>query len=176
LKEKDPVRATEMLQALLNGMKSEPTAAEKEALLKAAEAATQALSQVPVSKQGTGNNAVYVIASSDVRQRDALLQSIKASLSKWNMNSTQISEVQLKAVMAYTLAGRDASKLGVYRYNENAGTWDYVQEAVHQKAAATFTIGVRWRGLTASWNMPRPIMVIPRIKPVFIWNMLQQLN
>jgi|GEM_PF-5174301 len=146
LKEKNPVRAAEMLQALLNGMKSEPTAAEKEALLKAAEAATQALSQVPVSKQGTGNNAVYVIASSDVRQRDALLQSIKASLSKWNMNSTQISQVQLKAEMAYTLAGRDASKLGVYRYNENAGTWDYVQEAVHQKAAATFTIGVKLAG------------------------------
>ncbi|OPA73508.1 hypothetical protein BVG16_28165 [Paenibacillus selenitireducens] len=146
LKEKDPVRAAEMLQVLLNGMKSEPASADKEVLLKAAAATLEGLSQVAVSKQGTGIDAVYGIADDDLRQRDALLQSIKASLSKWTMNSPQIAQVQLKAVMGYTLAGRDANKLGVYRYNATAGTWDYVRGAVHQADAGKFTIGVKQAG------------------------------
>ncbi|WP_152396571.1 S-layer homology domain-containing protein [Paenibacillus guangzhouensis] len=146
LKEKDAVRAAEMLQALLNGMTSEPAAADKEALLKAAASIVKDLSQVAVSQDGTGKDAVYAISADDVRQRDALLHSVQASLSKWNMNAPQISQAQLKAVMVYTLAGRDASKLGVYRYNENAGTWEYVRGAVHQIDAATFTIGVKQAG------------------------------
>jgi hypothetical protein len=146
LKEKNPVRAAELLQTLLNGMKSEPVSADKEVLLKAAAATLEGLSQVPVSKTGTGIDEVFVIAADDLRQRDALLQSIKASLSKWNMNSPQIAQVQLKAVMEYTLAGRDANKLGVYRYNATAGTWDYVRGAVHQADAGKFTIGVKQAG------------------------------
>lgn len=146
LEEKNPVRAADMLQVLLNGMKSEPTAADKEALLKAAAATAQGLSQVPVSKKGTGIDANYVITADDLRQRDALLQSMKASLSKWNMSSPQVAQAKLQAVMEYALAGRDANKLGVYRLNENTGTWDYVRGAVHQTDAGKFMIDVKQAG------------------------------
>jgi len=146
VEEKDPVRAAEMLQALLNGMTSEPAAADKEALLKAAASTAERLSQIPVSLEGTGTDTSYVIAEGVLRQRDALLQSVKAALTKRNILAPQLSQEQLKAVMAYTLDGRDANKLGVYRYNESAGTWEYVRGVVHQIDASTFTIGVKQAG------------------------------
>jgi len=146
LNEKDPMKAGEKLQALLNGLKSELSATEKEALLQAAEATVAGLSVVPVNKEGTGVDTVYVISATDLSQYDSLLQSIRASLHKWNIDSPQIDNVQLKAVMEYTLSGRDVNKLGVYRYNETSGTWDYVRGAVHQADTGKFTIAAKQAG------------------------------
>jgi len=146
LNEKDPMKAGEKLQALLNGLKSELSATEKEALLQAAEATVAGLSVVPVNKEGTGVDTVYVISATDLSQYDSLLQSIRASLHKWNIDSPQIDNAQLKAVMEYTLSGRDVNKLGVYRYNETSGTWDYVRGAVHQADTGKFTIAAKQAG------------------------------
>lgn len=146
LNEKDPMKAGEKLQALLNGLKSELSATEKEALLQAAEATAAGLSVVPVNKEGTGVDTVYVISATDLSQYDSLLQSIRASLHKWNIDSPQIDNAQLKAVMEYTLSGRDVNKLGVYRYNETSGTWDYVRGAVHQADTGKFTIAAKQAG------------------------------
>lgn len=146
LKEKDPTKAAEKLQALLSGMKAEPTTAEKQALLQAAEATVIGLSQVPVSKEGKGADAVYVISPADLSQHDSLLHSIRAALHKWNLESPQIANAKLQAVMEYTLVGRDVNKLGVYHYDETTGTWDYVRRAMHQTDAGKFVIGVKQAG------------------------------
>ncbi|WMT39890.1 S-layer homology domain-containing protein [Paenibacillus sp. D2_2] len=146
LNEKDPAKAAEKLQALLNGLKSAPSAVEKEALLQAAETTVARLSEVPVSKEGTGVDTIFVISATDLSQCDSLLQSVVASLHKWNIDSPQIVNAQLIAVMEYTLSGRDANKLGVYHYNETSGTWDYVRGAVHQTSAGKFTIAAKQAG------------------------------
>lgn len=156
LNEKDPMKAGEKLQALLSGLKSELSATEKEALLQAAEATVAGISEVPVNKEGTGVDTVYVISAADLFQYDSLLQSIRASLRKWNMDSPQIDNAQLKAVMEYTLSGRDVNKLGVYRYNETSGTWDYVRGAVHQADTGKFTIAAKQAGTYRVMEYSRP--------------------
>ncbi|WP_162616239.1 S-layer homology domain-containing protein [Paenibacillus lutimineralis] len=156
LNEKDPMKAGEKLQALLNGLKSELSSTEKEALLQAAESTVAGLSVVPVNKEGTGVDTVYVISATDLSQYDSLLQSIRASLRKWDIDSPQIDNAQLKAVMEYTLSGRDVNKLGVYRYNETSGTWDYVRGAVHQADTGKFTIAAKQAGTYRVMEYSRP--------------------
>ncbi|GAA0383353.1 hypothetical protein GCM10008933_13140 [Paenibacillus motobuensis] len=156
LNEKDPMKAAEKLQALLSGLKSELSAVEKEALLQAAEATVAGLSVVPANKEGTGVDTVYVISAADLSQYDSLLQSIRASLHKWNIDSPQIDNAQLKAVMEYTLSGRDVNKLGVYRYNETSGTWDYVRGTVHQIDAGKFTVAAKQAGSYRIMEYSRP--------------------
>lgn len=146
LQEKDPLRAADKLQSLLNGLKSEPSAADKDVLLKVAEITLEGLSLVPITQKGTGTDTSYVITSDDVNKREALLKGIKESLSKLNMKLPEIEQTQLKAVMGYSLDGRDVNKLGVYRLNEDTGTWDYVWGAAHQEKAAKFIIGVKQAG------------------------------
>ncbi|BFH59834.1 S-layer homology domain-containing protein [Paenibacillus azoreducens] len=143
LKEKDPVRAAEMLQALLNGLKSEPAAADKEVVKKAALSILEKLSSVPVNKEVADT---YVIAPEDVSKRKTLLAGLKASLAQWKMNTAEINKIELNAVMEYTLGGRDANKLGVYRYNADTAAWEYVREAVHQVQAGKFMLVVKQAG------------------------------
>ncbi|HEY4390093.1 MAG TPA: S-layer homology domain-containing protein, partial [Paenibacillus sp.] len=156
LNEKDPAKAAEKLQALLNGLKSAPSVAEKEALLKAAEATVARLSEVPVSKEGTGVSTIFVISAADLSQYDSLLQSVIASLHKWNIDSPQIANAQLIAVMEYTLSGRDVNKLGVYHYNETSGTWDYVRGAMHQIGAGKFTVVAKQAGTFRIMEYSKP--------------------
>lgn len=146
LQEKDPLIAAEKLQSLLNRLNSDPTSADKDILLKTAGTILDGISQVPVTKKGTGTNETYVITSDDVNTRNALIQGIKESLSKLNMKLPEIEQTNLRAVMGYSLDGRDVNKLGVYRLNEDTGAWEYIWGATHQAPTNEFTIGVQQAG------------------------------
>ncbi|WP_188534933.1 S-layer homology domain-containing protein [Paenibacillus segetis] len=146
LQEKDPLRAAGKLQSLLNGLNSEPNSADKDVLLKTAGTILDGISQVPVTKEGSGTNETYVITSDDVNTRNALIQGIKESLSKLNMKLPEIEQTNLRAFMGYSLDGRDVNKLGVYRLNEDTGAWEYIWGAIHQAQTNEFTIGVQQAG------------------------------
>ena len=143
LKEKDPVRAAEMLQTLLNGLKSEPASADKEMMQKAALSILEKLSSISMNKEGVDT---YVIAPEDLSKRKTLLEDIKLSLSQWKMNTAEINKIELNALLEYTLGGRDVNKLGVYRYNTATAVWEYIREALHQEQASKFGLVVKQAG------------------------------
>ena len=143
LKEKDPVRAAEMLQTLLNGLKSEPASADKEVIQKAALSILEKLSSISMNKESVDT---YVIAPEDVSKRNTLLANLKSSLSQWKLNTAEINKIELNAVLEYTLDGRDVNKLGVYRYNTATAAWEYIREALHQEQASKFGLVVKQAG------------------------------
>lgn len=143
LKEKDPVRAAEMLQTLLNGLKLEPASADKEVMQKAALSILEKLSSISMNKEGVDT---YVIAPEDLSKRKTLLEDMKLSLSQWKMNTAEINKIELNALLEYTLGGRDVNKLGVYRYNTATAAWDYIREALHQEQASKFGLVVKQAG------------------------------
>jgi len=143
LKEKDPVRAAEMLQTLLNGLKLEPASADKEVMQKAALSILEKLSSISMNKEGLDT---YVIAPEDLSKRKTLLEDIKLSLSQWKMNTAEINKIELNALLEYTLGGRDVNKLGVYRYNTATADWEYIREALHQEQASKFGLVVKQAG------------------------------
>ncbi|TQR44375.1 S-layer homology domain-containing protein [Paenibacillus popilliae] len=143
LKEKDPVRAAEMLQTLLNGLKLEPASAEKEVMQKAALSILEKLSSISMNKEGVDT---YVIAPEDLIKRKTLLEDMKLSLSQWKMNTAEINKIELNALLEYTLGGRDVNKLGVYRYNTAKAAWEYIREALHQEQASKFGLVVKQAG------------------------------
>jgi len=143
LKEKDPVHAAEMLQTLLNGLKSEPASADKEVMQKAALSILEKLSSISMNKEGLDT---YVIAPEDLIKRKTLLEDMKLSLSQWKMNTAEINKIELNALLEYTLGGRDVNKLGVYRYNTATAAWDYIREALHQEQASKFGLVVKQAG------------------------------
>ncbi|OBY80930.1 hypothetical protein BBG47_03620 [Paenibacillus sp. KS1] len=143
LKEKDPVHAAEMLQTLLNGLKSEPASADKEVMQKAALSILEKLSSISMNKEGLDT---YVITPEDLIKRKTLLEDMKLSLSQWKMNTAEINKIELNALLEYTLGGRDVNKLGVYRYNTATAAWDYIREALHQEQASKFGLVVKQAG------------------------------
>ncbi|WP_028531561.1 S-layer homology domain-containing protein [Paenibacillus sp. UNC217MF] len=143
LKEKDPVRAAEMLQTLLNGLKLEPASVVKEVIQKAALSILEKLSSISMNKEGVDT---YVIAPEDLSKRKTLLENMKLSLSQWKMNTAEINKIELNALLEYTLGGRDVNKLGVYRYNTATAAWEYIREALHQEQASKFGLVVKQAG------------------------------
>jgi S-layer homology domain/Cohesin domain len=143
LKEKDPVRAAEMLQTLLNGLKLEPASADKEVMQKAALSILEKLSSLSMKKEGVDT---YVIAPQDLIKRKTLLADLNSSLSQWKLNTAEINKIELSAVMEYMLGGRDVNKLGVYRYNTATAAWEYIREALHQEQASKFVLVVKQAG------------------------------
>lgn len=140
--EVDPIRAAEMLQALIKGLTSEPTTADREVLLHAAVAVANKLSLLPMSNNGVTEDDVFIIAANDISIRERLLKGITDALSKWNMNTSGITQLQFQAIMTYALDGRDTNKLGVYRFNETSEIWEFVRDVVHQVKDEAFIVSV----------------------------------
>lgn len=162
LKEKDPVHAAEMLLTMLNGLKSEPASADKEIIRKAALSILEKLSSIPVNKEGADT---YVITPKDVTKWNTLLAGLKSSLSQWKLSTAEINKIELNAVMEYTLGGRDANKLGVYRYNADTAAWEYVREAIHQVQLGNFMLAVKQAGTYRVLEYTRSYEDISGISP-----------